>query len=209
MHKRHAFQPDSLGPLEDRLVLSRVGMMPGHVAALATVRESRSTSNLATTRFETRFLKGMIPHHQMAIRMATIAVRNSGSAEVRDLAHRIIAEQKPEIRMMQRFLTHNGVRGFQPSLTADDRAMLHELRSLRGTAFDRAFLTDMLGHHQAAVSGEDGMIGATACLSRAAQPGLKQLCGNIVETQTREIAEMQMLLVQAGGSSEGGGMGGH
>lgn len=210
MNKRHAFRPESLGSLEDRLALSRLGMMPAQVTALATVRVNRSTTDPATTRFENRFLKGMIPHHQMAIRMAEIAVRNSDNAEVKDLAHRIIAAQRPEIRQMQRLLAHNGVRGFEPRLTSDDRAMLHELRSLRGVEFDRAFLSDMLAHHRAAVSGGDGMIGATECLTRAAQPGLRQLCGNIVSTQTREIAEMEMLLTQAGAApSGGGGMGGH
>lgn len=199
MKNRHAFRPESLGALEDRLVLSRMGA--GEVMTLSTVRVERSTADRGTIRFENSFLKGMIPHHQMAIRMAGIAVRNSDNAAVKGLAHRIIAEQRPEIRLMQRFLAHNGVRGFQPSLMGDDRIMLHELRSLQGTAFDRAFLADMTEHHQAAVSGEDGMIGATECLAKASQPGLKQLCGNIISTQTREIAEMQTLLAKAGGVS--------
>ena len=44
MPKRHAFRPESLGPLEDRLVLSRMAMGPAQVANLSTVRASRSTS---------------------------------------------------------------------------------------------------------------------------------------------------------------------
>ncbi|CAN5897667.1 hypothetical protein BH23PLA1_BH23PLA1_05920 [soil metagenome] len=68
----------------------------------------------------------------------------------------------------------------------------------------------MIGHHRMAITGDDTMEGAEECTGRAAQPGLKRLCGNIVSTQTREIGEMQTLLAQAGGTpSEGGGMGGH
>ncbi|MEJ7639465.1 MAG: DUF305 domain-containing protein [Singulisphaera sp.] len=210
MQKRHAFWPESLGPLEDRLVLSRMTMGPAQVASPSTVRASRSTSDRMTTQFEINFLTGMIPHHQMAIRMSQIALRNSDNPEVRDLARRIISEQRPEIQQMQRFLAHNGVRGYQPTTTPDEQAVLQELRSLRGTEFDRAFLTEMTGHHQAAISGEHGMVGASECLDRAAQPGLRQLCSNIVSTQTREIQEMQTLLGEAVGMpTDHGGMGGH
>jgi uncharacterized protein (DUF305 family) len=161
-----------------------------------------------TTQFEINFLTGMIPHHQMAIRMSQIALRNSDNPEVRGLARRIISEQRPEIQQMQRFLAHDGVRGYRPTTTPDEQAVLQELRSLRGTEFDRAFLTEMTGHHQAAISGEHGMVGASECLDRAAQPGLRPLCSNIVSTQTREIQEMQTLLGEVGGMPSGhGGMG--
>ncbi len=210
MQKRHSFRPESLGPLEDRLVLSRMTMGSAQVASLSTLRASRSTSDRMTTQFEIHFLTGMIPHHQMAISMSQIATKNSDNPQVRDLARRIISEQRPEIQQMQRFLAHNGVRGYQPATTSDEQAVLQELRTLRGTEFDRAFLTEMTGHHQAAISGEHGMLGASECLDRAAQPGLRQLCSNIDSTQTQEIQEMQMLLGEAVGMpTDHGGMGGH
>ena len=208
MNKRHAFRPESLGPLEDRLVLSRVGMVPAHVMSTSAVRANRSTADRMTTQFEVNFLTGMIPHHQMAIRMSQIAIRNSDNPQVRDLARRIIAAQKPEIQRMQRFLAHNGVGSYRPTVTPDEQAVLRELRSLRGTEFDRAFLAEMTGHHRMAITGDDTMEGAAECTGRAAQPGLKQLCTNIVSTQSREIGEMQTLLAQSGGSTDmGGGMG--
>ncbi len=210
MQKRHTFRPESLGPLEDRLVLSGMTMGPGQIASLSTVRASRSTSDRMTTQFEVNFLTGMIPHHQMAIRMSQVALRNSANAEVRDLAQRIIAAQRPEIRQMQGFLAVDGVRGYRPTPSSDERAMLQELRSLRGSDFDRAYLSEMIGHHQAAIAGEHSMPGARECLERAAQPGLRQLCSNIVSTQTQEIQEMHMLLGEAGGMpSDHGGMVGH
>lgn len=210
MNKRHAFRPEGLGPLEDRLVLSRVGMVPAQVMSASAVRASRAAADRMTTQFEVNFLTGMIPHHQMAIRMSQIAVRNSDNPEVRGLARRIIAEQRPEIQRMQRFLAHNGVRNYTPTTTPDEQAVLRELRSLRGTEFDRAFLAEMIGHHRMAITGDDTMEGAEECTGRAAQPGLRRLCAGIVSTQTREIGQMQTLLAQWGGTpSEGGGMGGH
>jgi uncharacterized protein (DUF305 family) len=210
MSTRHAFRPDTLGPLEDRLVLSRVGMVPAHIMAVSQVQANRSNADRMTTQFENNFLTGMIPHHQMAIRMSQIAVRNSDNPQVRDLARRIIAAQKPEIQQMQRFLRHNGVGSYKPMVTPDEQAVLNELRSLRGTEFDRAFLAEMTGHHRMAITGDDTMEGAEECTDRAAQPGLKRLCASIVSAQTREIGEMQTLLQQSGSTpSQDGGMGGH
>jgi uncharacterized protein (DUF305 family) len=209
MKRRHPFRPESLGPLEDRLVLSRVGMGPAHVMSPAVVRANRFTADRMTTQFENNFLTGMIPHHQMAIRMSQIAIKNSDNPQVRDLARRIIAEQKPEIQQMQRFLRHNGVGSYKPTTTPDEQAVLGELRSLRGTEFDRAFLTEMTGHHRLAINGDDTREGAAEGTDRAGQPGLKRLCSNIVATQTREIGEMQTLLTQSGGRPNTGGEMGH
>ncbi len=212
MKSKRAFLPDSLDRLEDRVVLSRVGMgMPeAEVRSVSAARAVRPSVDRMTMQFEVSFLTGMIPHHQMAISMSQVALRNSADAGVRDLAQRIIAAQRPEIRQMQRFLAVDGVRGYQPTPSSGERAMIRELRSLRGSDFDRAFLSEMIGHHQAAIAGEHSMPGASECLERASQPGLRRLCSNIVSTQTQEIQEMQMLLGEAGGMPPGhGGMGDH
>ncbi len=201
MQKRKAFRPEALGPLEDRLVLSRMAMSPAEVAGPSAVRASRASADRMTTQFEINFLTGMIPHHQMAVRMSQVALRNSENPEVRDLARRIMSEQKPEIQRMQRLLAHNGVGNYRPTTTPDEQAVLSELRSVRGAEFDRAFLSEMTGHHTMAITGDDTMKGAAECTVRAAQPGLKRLCSGIVATQTREIQQMQMLLAQAGGAS--------
>ncbi len=213
MKNKRAFRPGALDRLEDRLVLSRVGMgMPSaaEVRGVSAARAGRPTADRMTVQFEVSFLTGMIPHHQMAISMSQVALRNSANDEVRGLAQRIIAAQRPEIRQMQRFLAVDGVRGYQPTPSSDERAILRELRSLRGGDFDRAFLSEMIGHHHAAIAGGHSMPGASECLERAAQPGLRLLCSNIVSTQTREIQEMQTLLGEADGMpSDHGGMVGH
>ena len=213
MKSKRAFRPGSLDRLEVRLVLSRVGMgMPAaaEVGGVSAARAGRPAADRMTVQFEVSFLTGMIPHHQMAIRMSQVALRNSADAGVRDLAQRIIAAQRPEIRQMQRFLAVDGVRGFRPTPSSDERAVLGELRSLRGGEFDRAFLSEMIGHHRAAIAGGHSMPGASECLERAGQPGLRRLCSSIVSTQTQEIQEMQMLLGEAGGMPPGhGGMGDH
>ena len=58
----------------------------------AVVTAAPPAGRAAAARFEISFLKGMIPHHQMAISMSQIALRNSESPQVRSLAQRIIKE---------------------------------------------------------------------------------------------------------------------
>lgn len=191
MNKKRQFQPTVRG-LEDRLALSHAGaVMHGPPPAVHVAAVSREAA-----RFEVDFLKGMIPHHQMAISMSQIALRNSDNPEVRGLARRIIGEQRPEVAEMKTMLSvWYGVRGYRPGMSPDDMKMLQDLRGLHGTAFDQAYLTDMIDHHRRAIGG-DGMImtGAQDVLARGIHPRLLKLAGNIVRTQTTEIREMTMIL---------------
>ena len=212
MQKRHAFRPESLGPLEGRLALSGAAavlhapvaiVQAASVQAAATVRAKAAAPGDRDTRtFEINFLTGMIPHHQMAIDMSRLAVKYATDPQVKNLARRIISEQMPEIKRMNRYLAVDGVTNYRPGKAADEVADLHMLGTQRGVAFDRAFLTMMIEHHTMAVEGNDmGMVGAREAQSRAAQPGIRALAANIVATQTSEIGEMRGILGRLGATT--------
>ncbi len=206
MQKRHAFRPESLGPLEDRLALSQMTAMapaPAAVHIAAVLTKAAPLADRATVGFEINFLTGMIPHHQMAIDMSRLALRYATDPQVKGLARQIIAEQRPEIARMNRYLAVDGVRNYRPVEAADEVADLRSLGSQRGTAFDRAFLTMMIEHHTMTIVGDGmGMAGAREARTRAAQPGIRSLAANIVATQTREIGEMQGILARLGTAPE-------
>jgi uncharacterized protein (DUF305 family) len=206
MLKRHTFRPESLGPLESRLALSGASAAlhaPAAMVYASAVRAKAATlADRATRTFEINFLTGMIPHHTMAIDMSRLALRYASDPEVRGLARRIISEQKPEISRMNRYLAVDGVKSYRPGKASDEVADLHMLAALRGTAFDREFLTMMVEHHTMAVEGDGmGMAGAREAQARAAQAGIRTLAANIVATQTREIDEMQGILARMGRSA--------
>lgn len=202
--KSNVFRPAPLDGLEVRLVPSGMAAgMPAPVSAMSSViPTSHPKPTPEAARFEVRWMKAMVSHHGMAIEMARLAVQNSDNPEVVTLARGIIRAQTREIGQMQTWLKAGyGIRGVRPRMTPDDMQMLAGLGSLRGAAFDRAFVADMIEHHRAAVGD------ANELLARGFHRALRQLGKNIIRTQTAEIGTMQTLLAQSGGVAMAGGGG--
>ncbi len=152
------------------------------------------------------FAQGMIPHHQQAVEMSTIALdpERNASAEVKDLATRIQGAQDPEIQLMTGWLTEwgqpvdamTGMEGMEGMETGDmpgteGMMSLDEMTGLEaanGPAFDKLWLDMMVRHHQGAVT-----------MSKTAQTDgkaavVKELAGKIISAQEAEIAEMSKVL---------------
>jgi uncharacterized protein (DUF305 family) len=51
-----------------------------------------------------RFIEGMIPHHQAAIKMAEVLLKYSNDAELRSMSQAVVREQTREITQMQNWL---------------------------------------------------------------------------------------------------------
>jgi uncharacterized protein (DUF305 family) len=71
-----------------------------------------------------------------------------------------------------------------------DEQMMDRLASLTGAEFEMAFMEMMIKHHEKAI--KEGR----HCLDKAFHVELRTLCGNIVTTQSAEIAQMRTWLCQ-------------
>ena len=129
------------------------------------------------TAADVRFMQGMIGHHSQAVVMAGWAPTHGASESVRILAGRIDVAQRDEIAFMQRWLTErklavpDATAQMQHSMSMPGMAMgelmpgmltpaqMTELDHARGPDFDRLFLTDMIQHHQGALSMVDQLFG--------------------------------------------------
>jgi len=174
---------------------------------------STSTSEPGTSETfnsaDVTFAQAMIPHHEQAVVMATMAKTQASSPEVRQLAERIEVAQAPEIDTMNAWLkawgkdepdssSHDmdGMDGMDDDEMMDDADMpgmmsdadMSALDGSMGAAFDRMFLTMMIRHHEGAIE-----------MARTEQqdgkdPEVIGLAERIEAAQTSEIALMQSLL---------------
>ena len=170
----------------------------------------RARTDSARTRFteaDVAFVTDMIGHHAQALVMAGWAPTHGASASVRTLAARIINAQNDEIALMQRWLRDRGqpapevmMMNGQPMVHGAEHtdmpgmltpAQLAELDRARGPAFDRAFLTFMIQHHQGAVT----MVERLLAHDGAAQDqAVFKLASDVNVDQTTEIARMKSML---------------
>jgi len=129
------------------------------------------------TAADVRFMQGMIGHHSQAVVMAGWAPTHGASESVKILAGRIDVAQRDEIAFMQRWLgdrklpVPDAAAQMQHAMSMPGMAMgelmpgmltpaqMAALDSARGPEFDRLFLTDMIQHHQGALSMVDQLFG--------------------------------------------------
>ncbi|MDJ0347320.1 DUF305 domain-containing protein [Streptomyces sp. H10-C2] len=186
------------------LLLAACGGNSGHngmnmpsPSTSSTPSASASATSAAHNAADATFAKDMIQHHRQAVEMAGLAPSRASSPDVKDLAEKIKKAQGPEITSMSGWLTAWGEdvpmempgmdhSGAMPGMMGT--AQMDELKKASGKAFDTAFLTMMIGHHQGALTmaGTEKQAGAYAPAT--------QLASGIVTSQTAEIAQMNKLL---------------
>jgi len=137
-----------------------------------------------------RFIDAMVPHHQGAVEMAEVALKNTGHEEIEQLAQNIVSTQEAEIEELKEIKQEEFGTSRVP-MDMDmgqmqDMGMTMNPQSLAGEKpFDRAFIDAMIPHHRSAIQ-----MGNVA-LERSDNPRVEELAGNIVEAQEREISQMQ------------------
>lgn len=145
------------------------------------------------------FVADMVPHHQSAVQMATIAQDRGTSSFVKQLADDIVRTQNQEIDLMRsedKRLAAADVKKGSLGVAQHMMGMGADLASLKtATPFDEAFIAMMLPHHEGAVTM------AKVELSRGKDPKLKALAQDIINAQTREIASMRKHVGAAGATS--------
>jgi uncharacterized protein (DUF305 family) len=149
------------------------------------------------------FVRHMIPHHQQAIEMSDIVLAKHGiDPRVTEFANTIKAAQGPEIQQMQDWLNQWG-NPPMPTMPPGDMQMpapggmpgmlsereLNALREAEGVDANRLFLTQMIAHHEGAISV------AQTEIEEGQSPPAVAMARSIVTTQQQEIDTMKGILV--------------
>lgn len=137
------------------------------------------------------FAQMMIPHHQQAVDMGTLAETRASSPVVRALAALIKSQQAPEISQMKSWLKTAGAStkmGHDMGMNGMlDAAAMTALRDSKGPAFDKLFLKGMIGHHLGAVDMAKRLVASK-------NPLVQTIAKTIIGSQTEQITFMQNLL---------------
>ena len=174
------------------------------LAALSVLAACARPSSTGTAPFDQQFIDMMVPHHQGAVEMAKVAQQRAQRAEIKTMAEEVIRAQDAEIARMKQWRrawfgsdqtppmekmpmvegmpAHGG--GHAAGGTMDMAADVQKLRQAP-EPFDRAFIDAMIPHHESAIAA------AKAAQSNAQRDEIKQLAGEIVTAQEREIAQMK------------------
>ena len=177
--------------------MSSAEMPAGHSSSSGAVVATGSDADIT-------FAQLMISHHEQAVQMADMALQQSTSAEVTDLATQIKAAQDPEIGQMRGWLQQWGAPEQMDGMDGMDHgdmdmggqsaggmmsdADMGALGGASGADFDRMWLTMMIAHHEGAIKM------AEQVKAESTNPDVIALADAIVAGQKKEIDTMQQLL---------------
>jgi uncharacterized protein (DUF305 family) len=137
-----------------------------------------------------RFVDAMVPHHQGAIEMAKVALKQAEHEEIKELSHNIISSQRAEIEELKSIKKEEFGTSQVPMEMSQEQmrgmGMMMDPQQLSNQKpFDEAFIDAMIPHHQSAI------YMAQVASEKSKIPEIKELAQDIVSVQKREIEQMK------------------
>src|SRR3989338_2883439 len=149
------------------------------------------------SQIDKHFIEQMIPHHEGAIAMATLALQKAKHTEIKTLATAIIEAQTAEIQNMSVWyqdwfgktvpkVSTGMMGGGMMSQSGMHMGGQEDMTALENASdFDKAFIEEMIPHHQLAI------MMANMLQSGTSRPEMQQLAKDIIKSQSEEIEKMQ------------------
>ncbi len=157
---------------------------------------------------DVEFLDMMTMHHEQGIEMARIAEQKAQLPRLKEFASKTIADQEQEIQRMQDVrnrLFANVSKADKMRMGAKAMTMgqmdrmskmdMQKLEAASGREFDHMFLDIFIKHHQMALQMSRNE------LARGEQQEVKDMARETTAKQTKDIAEMRVMLRQVGGGT--------
>jgi uncharacterized protein (DUF305 family) len=179
--------------------------------ALAPVRASDQTTTslrqLKGAEFDQAFVSMMIEHHQHGVHMAEMAATRAQSAGVKQFASKTAQDQQKDIQELQTMAgsggssAHHATSGSAsgPSHSASGSGhmsggssqqmneMMQKLENAQGAEFDKAFVREMIKHHQM------GVEMAELAKDRGCRSEVTGFAEKMVKNQKSQIDELKRL----------------
>ena len=133
------------------------------------------------------FVDAMVPHHEGAVEMAQVALKNAEHEKTRQLAQNIIDSQRAEMEEFKRI--RENLDGPVMKMSGEDMSMMGMMKDPQQVAdedpFDRAFIDNMIPHHESAIAM------AEVALQKSKNSEIRGIAEDIVSAQKREIEQMR------------------
>jgi uncharacterized protein (DUF305 family) len=137
-----------------------------------------------------RFIDAMVPHHQGAIAMVQVALKNAEHEEIKELSRNIVSTQQAEIEELKSIKEEEfGTSDVPMEMNQEQMRAMGMMMDPQALAeenpFDRAFIDAMNPHHRSAIET------AKVANRESENPRIKELAGSIVSAQKGEIEQMR------------------
>jgi uncharacterized protein (DUF305 family) len=186
------------------LVLTGCGGNPFGMSGMDMASPNSTTGASAA---DAMFAQMMIPHHEQAVEMATLAETRAESPEILELAAEIKGAQQPEIDQMTGWLEEwgmpvmsgmdamgeHGGHGMSGMMNEDQ---MRQLEGASGAEFDRLFAEYMIEHHEGAIDMAEDVVDSK-------DPRVAALAKEIITAQEAEIQQMKAFLERQGSVAGG------
>ncbi len=135
------------------------------------------------------FIDAMVPHHEGAVEMAQVALKNAQHEEIKRLSRDIVGSQEAEIKALGEIREREFGSAESPSGMSEMDMQMMGMTDPQTLAnqdpFDRAFIDAMTPHHESAISM------AKVALEESDNGEIRGIAEDIVGAQKREIAQMR------------------
>ncbi len=142
----------------------------------------------SATAADKTFVADMTPHHALGVRMADMALEKADDVRVREFGFTMGRYQQAEFDQLSAMAA-----SWKATVSGHAHGMLtpaeeDALAALNGRAFDRAWLKQMIIHHEGAVAM------ATSEVATGSDAKAKAIAANVATVQSKEIIKMKAVL---------------
>ncbi len=139
----------------------------------------------------------MIPHHQGALDMSQIVLRDTQDADIRRMAQKTVEMQTGDIAELRRWLEMRTgaaagaappASGAEAPFAAAEARMKDAMMSAMGANTDQTWVRKMIAHHQGALDMSQ------VVLRESRDADIRRMAQKTIEMQTADIAELRAWL---------------
>jgi uncharacterized protein (DUF305 family) len=134
----------------------------------------------------------MIPHHQGALDMSEIVLRDTQDADVRRMAQKAVEMQTGDIAELRRWLETGGAAApggnVQNPYAQAEAKMKDAMMSATGANTDQTWASKMIAHHQGALDMSQ------VVLRESQDADIRRMAQKTIEMQTADIEELRAWL---------------